>query len=192
MADCSLIKKEIILGGLNCAHCAEEINEKVSKMNEVESSNLNFINKKLTLNIINSSNEEEIINNVIDIINSTEPGLNIEVVNNSKNIKRDIVLGGLNCAHCAEVINEKVSKLEGIESSNLNFISKKLSIEIKKSINEKDVIKKIVDIINDTEPGLDIQINYEKSKTNKVTRDENKIDVDKKDLVKLIITKLLK
>ena len=164
MATCSLIKKEMILGGLNCAHCAEEINEKVSKMKEIESANLNFINKKLTLNIISSSNEDEIINKVIDIINSTEPGLNIEVVNNSKNIKRDIILGGLNCAHCAEVINEKVSKLEGIEASNLNFINKKLSIEIKKSLNEKELIEKIIGIVNDTEPGLDIQINYEKER----------------------------
>ena len=187
MATCSLIKKEMILGGLNCAHCAEEINEKVSKMKEIESSNLNFINKKLTLNIISSSNEDEIINKVIDIINSTEPGLNIEVVNNSKSIKRDIILGGLNCAHCAEVINEKVSKLEGIEASNLNFINKKLSIEIKKSVNEKELIEKVIGIVNDTEPGLDIQINNEKAKTNKVTKEENKSDIDKKDLVKLII-----
>lgn len=187
MDSCSLIKKEIVLGGLNCAHCAEVINEKVSKLEGIESANLNFINKKLTLNITDSSNEEEVINKVIDIINSTEPGLNIEVVSDSKNIKRDIILGGLNCAHCAEVINEKVLKLEGIESSNLNFINKKLSIEIKKSINEKDVIENVVDIINDTEPGLDIQINYEKAKTNKVTIEENKSDLDKKDLVKLII-----
>ena len=187
MASCSLIKKEMILGGLNCAHCAEEINEKVSKMKEIESSNLNFINKKLTLNIISSSNEDEIINKVIDIINSTEPGLNIEVVNDSKSIKRDIILGGLNCAHCAEVINEKVSKLEGIEASNLNFINKKLSIQIKKSINEKEIIEKVIDIVNDTEPGLDIQINNEKAKTNKVTKEENKSNIDKKDLVKLII-----
>ena len=187
MATCSLIKKEMILGGLNCAHCAEEINEKVSKMKEIESSNLNFINKKLTLNIISSSNEDEIINKVIDIINSTEPGLNIEVVNDSKSIKRDIILGGLNCAHCAEVINEKVSKLEGIEASNLNFINKKLSIQIKKSINEKEIIEKVIGIVNDTEPGLDIQINNEKAKTNKVTKEENKSNIDKKDLVKLII-----
>ena len=51
MDACSLIKKEIILGGLNCAHCAEVINEKVGKLEEIESSNLNFINKKLTINI---------------------------------------------------------------------------------------------------------------------------------------------
>ncbi|HSQ88993.1 heavy metal translocating P-type ATPase [Romboutsia sp.] len=181
----SLIKKEIILGGLNCAHCAQVINEKVSKLEGVESANLNFINKKLILNIIDNSNEEEVIKKVIDIINSTEPGLNIQVVTNLKNIKREIILGGLNCAHCAEIINEKVAKLEDIESSNLNFINKKLSIEIKKSANEKDIIEKVVDIINNTEPGLDVQINYEKA--DKVVTEEHKSNLDKKDLIKLII-----
>ena len=44
--------------------------------------------------------------------------------------KKEIILGGLDCAHCAEVINDKVSKLEEIESCNLNFINKKLTIEI--------------------------------------------------------------
>ena len=45
----------------------------------------------------------------------------------------------------------------------------------------------MIGIVNDTEPGLDIQISNEKAKINKVTKEENKIDVDKKDLVKLII-----
>ncbi len=187
MSSASLIKKEIILGGLNCAHCAEVINEKVSKLEDIESANLNFINKKLTLNIIDSSDEEIVIKKVIDIINSTEPGLDIEVLENSAMIKRDIILNGLNCAHCAEVISEKVSKLDGIQLSNLNFINKKLSIQIKKSENEKEIIEKVIGIINDTEPGLDIQINNENTKINKDIKKEAKSDIDKKDLAKLII-----
>ena len=47
MGACSISKKEIILGGLDCAHCAEVINDKVSKLEEIEYCNLNFINKKL-------------------------------------------------------------------------------------------------------------------------------------------------
>ncbi len=43
MGACSISKKEIILGGLNCAHCAEIINDKVSKLEEIESCNLNLI-----------------------------------------------------------------------------------------------------------------------------------------------------
>ncbi len=187
MSSASLIKKEIILGGLNCAHCAEVINEKVSKLEDIESANLNFINKKLTLNIIDSSDEEIVIKKVIDIINSTEPGLDIEVLENAAMIKRDIILNGLNCAHCAEVISEKVSKLDGIQLSNLNFINKKLSIQIKKSENEKEIIEKVIGIINDTEPGLDIQINNENTKINKDIKKEAKSDIDKKDLAKLIV-----
>lgn len=102
-------------------------------------------------------------------------------------IKKEIILGGLNCAHCAEVINEKVGKLEDIESSNLNFINKKLSLEIKKSVNEKELLDKVVGIINDTEPGLDIQINYEKEKNTNSVKEESKSDVNKADLIKLII-----
>ncbi len=78
------LKKELILGGLNCAHCAEEINNKVSKLKEVESSNLNFVNKKLTINISNNFEEDDVINKIKEIINSTEPGLDIQVWSNDK------------------------------------------------------------------------------------------------------------
>ena len=57
-----LIKREITLEGLNCAHCAEVINEKVNKLEEIESANLNFINKVLTLNIISSFNQDDTLN----------------------------------------------------------------------------------------------------------------------------------
>lgn len=193
MESSSIIKKEIFLGGLNCAHCAEVINEKVSKLDEIESSNLNFINKKLTINITESSNEEDVINKVINIIDETEPGLDIKVLSKSKSVKREIILGGLNCAHCAEVINEKVSKLDEIESSNLNFINKKLTINIKKYEDENKVIEKVTGIINETEPGLDIQIRLEdkKIKTERIENSNSKNDINKTDLFKLIIGTLV-
>ncbi|OYO88319.1 hypothetical protein B7359_11645, partial [Clostridioides difficile] len=95
------IKKEFILGGLNCAHCAEEINNKVSKLQEVKSSNLNFINKKLTVNIKESFNEDTTIEKIIDIIDSTEPGLDIQIsskenASSKTSIKKELILGGLN------------------------------------------------------------------------------------------------
>lgn len=189
----SIIKKEIILGGLNCAHCAEVINEKVSKLDEIESANLNFINKKLTINIMSTSSEDEVIEKVINIINDTEPGLDIKILSKSKSIKKEIILGGLNCAHCAEVIDEKVSKLDEIESANLNFINKKLTININKYEDEKTIMEKVIGIINDTEPGLDIQISSEdkKIKTEEIKSSKSKIDINKADLFKLIIGTLV-
>ncbi|MEG1312063.1 MAG: heavy metal translocating P-type ATPase [Romboutsia sp.] len=191
MESCSLVKKEILLGGLNCAHCSEVISEKVSKLEEIESSNLNFINKKLTVNIIDSYDIEKVIFNIIDIINKTEPGLDIQVLGDLKKIKREIILGGLNCAHCADIINEKISKLEEIDSMNLNFINKKITVNIKKDFNEKEVINKIVGIVNATEPGLDIQIKEESKQISKSEVKEEKDDSNKKDIIKLIIGALV-
>ena len=180
-------KVEILLGGLNCAHCAETINDKVSKLDGIESSNLNFVNKKLTLNIEDKNKEDEIINKTIDIINNTEPGLDIQVKNQSKQgIKKEILLGGLNCAHCAEVINNKVNDLNEIETADLNFINKKLTVVIKQGQSVRDVISKIIDIIDNTEPGLDIKV-IENEKLEKNSIENKEKDSSKKDLIKLVL-----
>lgn len=102
-------------------------------------------------------------------------------------IKKEIILGGLNCAHCSQVINEKVSKLEEIESCNLNFINKKLTLNIIDEFSEEKVINKVIDIINATEPGLDIQVSSVDSKNKNSKKVEVNNDVDKKDLIKLIV-----
>ncbi len=189
-------KKEIILGGLDCAHCAEVINDKVSKLEEIESCNLNFINKKLTIEIACDLeiDKDDVVSEVIDIINDTEPGLDIKVLGNenTNNKKVEITLGGLNCAHCSEEIGNKVSKLDNVVQSNLNFISKKLTVEVAKNVDEKLVIEEIIDIINDTEPGLDIKVNFlDTKKENKVEAIEEVEPSNKRDLIKLIIGSIM-
>ena len=189
-------KREIILGGLNCAHCSEVINDKVSKLEEVKSCNLNFINKKLTVEIISKSekDEEDVISKIIDIIDDTEPGLDIKVLDNknTNNKKVEITLGGLNCAHCGEEIGNKVSKLENVVQSNLNFISKKLIFEVDKNSDKKSVTEEIIKIINDTEPGLDIKVNFlDSNKENKKEDIEETHTSNKKDLIKLIIGSIM-
>ena len=182
-----IIKREIVLDGLNCAHCAEVINEKVRNLEEIESSNLNFINKTLTINIYLKYNQEEVIEKVKNIVDDTEPGLTINVKElKSKSRKKELILNGLNCAHCAEVICEKVDNLEEVESANLNFINKVLTINITSEANPREILEKAIKIINDTEPGLDIQIKDNKT-INKKEETSVEKDNSKKDLIKLII-----
>ena len=153
----------IILGGLNCAHCAEVIGQKVSDLDEVQTANLNFVNKKLNFELKNASDREVIIERVINIIDTTEPGLDIQVMESKKakkaqDNKVEMILGGLNCAHCAEVIGQKVEALDEVEMANLNFVNKKLSFELKNEVSRNLVIDKVINIIDTTEPGLDIQV----------------------------------
>ena len=160
------------------SHCAEEIGNSVRKLEGIIESDMNFLNKKLTVLFDSNYNEEEVIKSVIKKIDSIEPGLNIEVVEKklrkqgrsrvvtqrSKKLenKKELILGGLTCAHCAEVIGTEVAKMEGIKSSNLNFVNKKLSLEFNENINKETLIKEIIAKIDSIEPGLDIQINDDK------------------------------
>lgn len=190
MSKSALIKREIILEGLNCAHCAEVINEKVNKLDEIESANLNFINKVLTLNVASDSNQDEVINKVIKIVDDTEPGLNIRVKETKGNSKKkELILNGLDCAHCAEVICEKVDKLSEVESANLNFINKVLTVNLVSGVNSKETMEKVIKIINDTEPGLDIKFRDNKASNKK--EEVNTKDNDKKELIKLIVGALV-
>ncbi|GAA0102707.1 heavy metal translocating P-type ATPase [Paraclostridium bifermentans] len=186
MSTSAIKKREIVLDGLNCAHCAEVINEKVNKLQEVDSANLNFINKVLTVNIDSDFDQEEAINKIIKIIDDTEPGLNIKVKEEkTKGKKKELILNGLNCAHCAEVICEKVDKLTDVESANLNFINKVLTVNLVSTSNSKETMDKVIDIINSTEPGLDIQ--YKEKKATVSKKEEKPVENDKKDLIKLVI-----
>ena len=167
-----LVKKDLILGGLTCAHCAEEIGKGVRKIDGIVDSNMNFVNKKLNVLFDSTYNEEEVIKAIIKKIDSIEPGLDIQVVEKkirkvatnkpNPNKKKELILGGLTCAHCAEEIGNAVSKMEGIENSNLNFVNKKLSFEIDSKKDEAVLIKAIIAKIDSIEPGLDIQVNDDK------------------------------
>ncbi len=178
-----LIKKELMLNGLTCAHCAETIGEIVKNIHGVQSSNMNFISKKLTLEIDSSYDEEAIISEVIAInfiskkltleidssydeeaiisevialIDTIEPGLDIKVLNKKvyKNNKKELMLNGLTCDHCEDVIGDKVKSLEGIQSSNLNFVNKKLTLELNSRKNEDKIIEDVIGLIDSIEPGL--------------------------------------
>ena len=173
MSTATLVKKDLILGGLTCAHCAEEISTVVKKIKGIEDSNLNFVNKKLSLELNSHKDEEELIKEIIAKIDSIEPGLDIQVIekksrqispNKVKEInKKELILGGLTCAHCAEEIGHAISKMDGIQNSNLNFVNKKLSLELNPNGNEEKIIKEVIAKIDSIEPGLDIQVVNKKS-----------------------------
>ena len=82
-----LVKKDLILGGLTCAHCAEEIGKGVRKIDGIVDSNMNFVNKKLTVLFDSAYNEEEVIKAIIKKIDSIETGLDIQVVEKRNDIR---------------------------------------------------------------------------------------------------------
>lgn len=63
-------------------------------------------------------------------------------------------LDGLNCASCAGKIEQLVGGLEGVENTSLDFVTKKLRIEIAEKNDKKEIINNIEDIIKRLEPDV--------------------------------------
>ena len=70
------MKKVFKLEGLDCAHCAAKIEERVAKLEGVKSVVINFMTTKMTLESLDD-NIEEIIENVRKLINEVEPDVNM-------------------------------------------------------------------------------------------------------------------
>ena len=70
-------------------------------------------------------------------------------------MKKVFKLEGLDCAHCAAKIEEKVSKLEGVKSVVTNFMTTKMTLE---SVDENiaDVVEKVKKLINEVEPDVNM------------------------------------
>ena len=70
-------------------------------------------------------------------------------------MKKVFKLEGLNCAHCAAKIEEKVGKLEGVKSVTINFMTTKMTLE---SIDENigEVVEKVKKLINEIEPDVNM------------------------------------
>ena len=70
-------------------------------------------------------------------------------------MKKVFKLEGLDCAHCAAKIEEKVGKLEGVKSVMINFMTNKMTLE---SVDENiaDVVEKVKKLINEVEPDVNM------------------------------------
>ena len=70
-------------------------------------------------------------------------------------MKKIFKLEGLNCAHCASVIEEKVAKVEGVKSVMVNFMTTKMTLE---SVDNKieEVVGKVKQLISEIEPEVNV------------------------------------
>ena len=70
-------------------------------------------------------------------------------------MKKVFRLEGLDCAHSAAKIEERVSKLEGVKSVVINFMTTKMTLE---SIDENigEVVEKVKKLINEIEPDVNM------------------------------------
>ena len=68
-----------------------------------------------------------------------------------------LTLSGLDCANCANKIEDRVNRLELVEEANLNFSTSQLTVLIKESALKTDVITEIKHIVKQLEPHVVVE-----------------------------------
>lgn len=70
-------------------------------------------------------------------------------------MKYKFKIKGLDCANCADELERKIQKVEGVEDASISFMTEKLVLEI--SDNKDEIIEKVKKVIKKEEPDVTIK-----------------------------------
>jgi Cd2+/Zn2+-exporting ATPase len=129
------MKKTFILEGLDCANCAAKIETQIKNLAGVSNAAVDFVSKKLTIEVANEKGFNGIIEEATAIVKKIEPDVKVVNSEKSKGNKSVVLLEGLDCANCAAKIEAEVKKLEGVTFASVDFVSTKLTLETGPGVN---------------------------------------------------------
>lgn len=156
------IKKEFILEGLCCGNCAAKIERDVSKLNGITSASVDFVSKTLTMEMADSTAANSLIAQADSIIKRHDSQVIMSEKERVQPGQKVLYLTGLCCGDCAQKIEARVNRIEGVKTASLDFVSQKLTIEAVDRKNLPFIIRQASQIALDIEP--DIKISYTEQK----------------------------
>ena len=63
----------------------------------------------------------------------------------------------VDCANCANIMQDAVRKTEGVTSANVNFMTQKMEVEFCEGADEKKVMKSVLKACKKVEPDCEIE-----------------------------------
>lgn len=68
----------------------------------------------------------------------------------------ELELRGLDCASCAGKIEDRTAKLEGVKTASLDFVNKKIKVDIENELDRGRIKDSIIKLVNKFEPGVEV------------------------------------
>ena len=146
------IKKEFIIEGLCCANCATKIEDKVGKLEEINTASMNLITNVLSIEIKDADKLEDVLKKTTNIVKTVEPDAIMSENIITKSDKKILLVTGLCCANCATKIETKSKKLPGVKAVSVDFISSKLVLEVEKKLEMNKIVDEVIKIVKQVEP----------------------------------------
>lgn len=171
-------KKQYILEGLCCGNCAAKIEQDVNKLNGIKVASVDFVSKTLAMEISDGLAVDNIITQVEAIVKRHESEVRMIEKELSQPGQKTLYLLGLCCGDCAQKIEERVSRIDGVKSASLDFVSQRLTIDAEDKQSLPGILRQASKIALDIEP--DLQISY-----TDVKLEESRFDTVKKLAIRL-------
>ncbi len=108
--------------GMTCANCVATVERNAKKVNTVSDATVNFASEKLTINYDPAiSKPQEILTDVIARVEKA--GYHVPTEHT------EIALLGMTCTNCANTIQRRLNKVEGVISVEVNYANEKASVD---------------------------------------------------------------
>jgi P-type Cu+ transporter len=131
--------KKFKITGMTCASCSNAVDRAIKKLDGVIEQNVNLVTELMTVTFDENKLTEA------DLIKAVEKaGYEASEVSDNKEVT--IPIAGMTCASCSKAVERTLSKLDGVESVNVNLATEKASVkynpekvrlsEIKQAINK--------------------------------------------------------
>ena len=120
-------RKEVyIIENLGCAHCASKMEEKINALPGVEEATITFATRQLR---VLAADPDALLPEMQRICSSIESEVKIvpKAVNAFAKTKVYII-NGLDCAHCAAKVEERINEVPGVENAVLTYATRQLRI----------------------------------------------------------------
>ncbi|SDX14153.1 heavy metal translocating P-type ATPase [Tepidimicrobium xylanilyticum] len=103
---------------------------------------------------------------------------------------KEFILGleGLNCAGCASKIEKLTNEIDGVDNATLDFVTKKLRVEVVEEDRTTGIIEEIKNIVKRLEPGVNV---VEEITSVQYNHHHEHGDLDKRDIMKILISGIL-
>ncbi|MDZ5607769.1 heavy metal translocating P-type ATPase [Bacillus pseudomycoides] len=151
----ALVKRKLVLEGLDCANCAMKIEKGVGGLEGVSSCSVNFATKTMTLET-EKNRENNVVTEAKQLVTKLEPHIQVKDEQKTKVAKEVFVLEGLDCANCAMKIETKVKEMPTISNATVDFVSKKLKIEVANKKELETTVQDMKNIVHKLEPDVKV------------------------------------
>ncbi|AEV28465.1 heavy metal-translocating P-type ATPase, Cd/Co/Hg/Pb/Zn-transporting [Sphaerochaeta pleomorpha str. Grapes] len=151
------ITKTWTIDNLDCAACGAKVEDRIAKETGVQEAHLNFMAKKLT---VTSKTEQDDLfwQGIEQTARSQQQDIILRPVQIASTCQnRKWKLKGLDCADCAANIEKAVSRLDSVQSANLDFMQMKLSVETQTTVDEQ-FWDEVEQVAKNIETGLEMKV----------------------------------